>query len=112
VTGVHHTGKDAKRKARGSYVFLTNPDTSIEFVKEGWGTKVSANKQRDGKAGAFCGFQIVPVTIGTNKFGNPMHEQVRQPNRAGGNQVMRCTQHGNKTEEADSPGGKSPGAFG
>jgi hypothetical protein len=80
VAGIHHTGKDPARKARGSYVFLTNPDTSIEYIKESWGTKVFVEKQRDGKDGyAFCGFRLMPVRIGTNKFGTPIERVVIKP---------------------------------
>lgn len=71
VSVIHHSGKDSARGARGHSSLRAATDTEVEITREP-GTKTSTarvTKQRELELGDEFPFELVPVTLGTNRRG-------------------------------------------
>lgn len=75
VLGVHHSGKDADRGARGHSSLRAAVDTELEIRIDDGVRSVSITKSRDGVLGTRVGFALEPVSIGRDSLGT----EVRVP---------------------------------
>ena len=62
---VHHSGKDTAKGARGRSFLQTATDTELEIRNY----VIRAMKQRDFEMGNPIAFELVPVELGTNRYG-------------------------------------------
>jgi hypothetical protein len=69
---IHHAGKDASKGARGHSSFRAALDTEITVEGATNPRTVSVTKQRDLAPLQPFGFNLVPVEVGVNTFGEPV----------------------------------------
>ena len=72
VSGVHHSGKDEARGARGHSLLLGATDTEIEIIERQGTRTVTVTKQRDLPTLEPFAFKLKQVEIGTNRRGKPI----------------------------------------
>lgn len=83
VLGVHHTGKDTTRGARGHSLLRAAVDTEIEVSATGDDRAATVTKQRDLASGARIGFRLRVVELGRDLTGEPVTSCVVDPAEAG-----------------------------
>lgn len=89
---IHHSGKDASRGARGASAIFGDVDLNIEIVDphsaDGKKRKIKADKgslvmllpkMRDAAKSAIAEFRLEEITLGVNKWGNPVTSMVVVP---------------------------------
>lgn len=70
VLFVHHTGKDTSKGLRGHSSLLGALDVAIEVRQRKGCREWEVVKLRDGASGVISGFNLMPVEIGTDVFGD------------------------------------------
>jgi hypothetical protein len=85
VIGIHHHGKDVSRGAAGSFALKANADFCVSIfvkasasgeVKERW---TNITKQRRGKEGWGCKFELIDIEIGEDEDGRPARSAYVMP---------------------------------
>lgn len=89
---IHHTGKDAGNGARGASAIFADVDFNVEIVDpnsaDGRRRKLKAKpgvlamvlpKMRDSAKSGIAEFRLEEITLGTNKWGNPVTSMVVVP---------------------------------
>ena len=79
VLGIHHSGKDTTRGARGHSLLRAAVDTEIEVSATGDERAATVTKQRDLASGARIGFRLRIVELGHDLAGEPVTSCVVDP---------------------------------
>lgn len=82
VMVIHHSGKDARRGARGSGSLRGAVDTEIELTRSGGLIMATARKQRDMPADSVFAYTLRSVQIGIDEDGDPVTSAVVEPAEA------------------------------
>lgn len=69
---IHHTGKDSARGMRGHSSLFASLDAAIEVTSKAGKRFWTVAKSKDGDAGQQYDFELVPYTIGTSRYGQPV----------------------------------------
>lgn len=72
VLVIHHSGKNEERGARGSNALKGAIDTEIQVSQDKGVISTKITKQRDGKTGDLCCFELRSYEVGTDEDGDAM----------------------------------------
>lgn len=82
VMVVHHSGKDARKGARGSGSLRGAVDTEIELTRSGGVVTAVARKQRDMPSDSVFAYTLRRVHIGNDEDGDPVTSAIVEPTEA------------------------------
>lgn len=82
VMVIHHSGKDARKGARGSGSLRGAVDTEIELTRSGGVVMAKARKQRDMPADSVFAYTLRSVQIGNDEDGDLVTSAVVEPTEA------------------------------